>query len=36
MSDTEKANVKRIWKDVVTLNFHDEMDDSPLLTAVLT
>ena len=32
-SDTEKANVKRIWKDVVTYNFHDEIDDTQLLTA---
>ena len=33
LSDTEKANVKRIWKDVVTFIFHDEIDDSQLLTA---
>ena len=32
-SDTEKANVKRIQKDVVTYNFHDEIDDTQLLTA---
>ena len=35
LSDTEKANVKRIQKDVVTYNFHDEMDDTQLLTAAL-
>ena len=31
LSDTEKANIKRIWKDVVTFNFHDEIDGSQLL-----
>ena len=35
LSNTEKANVKRIQKDVVTYNFHDEIDDSQLLTAAL-
>ena len=35
LSDTEKANMKRIWKDVVTFNFHDGVDDSQLLTAEL-
>ena len=35
LSDSEKANVKRIQKDVVTYNFHDEIDDSQLLTAAL-
>ena len=35
LSDTEKANLKRIWKDVVTFNFHDGIDDSQLLTAEL-
>ena len=35
LCDTEKANHKRIWKDVVTFNFHDEIDDSQLLTAEL-
>ena len=35
LSDTEKANVMRIWKDVVTFNFHDEIDDNQLLTATL-
>ena len=33
LSNTEKGNMKRIWKDVVTYNFHDEIDDSQLLTA---
>ena len=33
LSDTEKANMKKIWKDVVTYNFHDEIDDSQLLTS---
>ena len=35
LSDTEKANVKRIWKNVVIYNFHDQIDDSQLLTAEL-
>ena len=35
LSDTEKANMKRIWKNVVIYNFHDEIDDSQLLTAEL-
>ena len=35
LSDTEKANVKRIWNDVVTFNFQDKIDDSQLLTAAL-
>ena len=35
LNDTEKANMKRIWKDVVSFNFHDEIDDSELLKAVL-
>ena len=35
LGDTEKANVKRIQKDVVTYNFHDEIDDSQLLTVTL-
>ena len=35
LSDTEKVNMKRIQKDVVTYNFHDEIDDSQLLTAEL-
>ena len=33
LSDTEKANMKKIWKTVVIYNFHDEIDDSQLLTA---
>ena len=33
LSYTEKANMKRIQKDVVTYNFHDEIDDSELLKA---
>ena len=35
LSDTEKVNVKIIWKDVVWFTFHDEIDDSELLTAEL-
>ena len=35
LSDTEKANMKRIWKNVVMYNFHDEIDDSQLLMAEL-
>ena len=35
LSDTDKANIKRIWKNVVIYNFHDEIDDSQLLTAEL-
>ena len=35
LSDTEKANMKRICKNVVMYNFHDEIDDSQLLTAEL-
>ena len=35
LGDTEKANMKRIWKNVVMYNFHDEIDDSQLLTAEL-
>ena len=34
-SDTEKANMKRIWKHVVCFNFHDEIDDSELMKAEL-
>ena len=34
-SDTEQGNFKRIRKDVVTYNFHDEIDDAQLLTADL-
>ena len=35
LSDTEKANMKKIWENVVIYNFHDEIDDSQLLTAEL-
>ena len=35
LSDTKKANLKRIWKDVVAFNFYGEIDDSQLLTAEL-
>ena len=35
LSDTEKANMKRIWKNVVMYNFHDEIDGCQLLTAEL-
>ena len=35
LSDTEKANMKRIWKNVVKYNFHEEIDDSQLLAAEL-
>ena len=35
LSDTEKVNMMRIWKNVVTYKFHDEIDDSQLLTAEL-
>ena len=34
LSDTEKANVKKIWKNVM-YSFYDEIDDSQLLTAEL-
>ena len=35
LSDAEKANMKIIQKNVVIYNFHDEIDDSQLLTAKL-
>ena len=35
VSDTEKANIKRIKKDVGTYNFYDEIDDTQFLTADL-
>ena len=35
LGDTEKANMKRIQKDVVSFNFHDEIDDSELLKVEL-
>ena len=34
-SNNEKANFQRIRKEVVTYNFHDEIDDAQLLTAHL-
>ena len=34
-SNTEKANFKTIKKDMVTYNFHDEIDDGQLLSADL-
>ena len=35
LSDTEIANMKRIWKNVVIYNFHGEIADSQLLPAEL-
>ena len=35
LSDTEKGNMKKIKKDVVTYNFYDEIDDSQLLASEL-
>ena len=35
LSDAEKANMEKIWENVVIYNFHDEIDDSQLLTAEL-
>ena len=35
LGDTEKNNMKRIQKNVIIYNFHDEIDDSQLLTAEL-
>ena len=35
LSDAEKANMKKNWENVVIYNFHDEIDDSQLLTAEL-
>ena len=35
LSDTEKANMKRIWKDIVTYNFYDDIDNNQFLTAEL-
>ena len=35
VSDTEEANMKRIWKNVVIYIFYEEIDDSQLLTAEL-
>ena len=34
-SDIDQAHFKRIRKDVVTYNFHDEIDNTQLLTADL-
>ena len=34
-SGTEKANVKRIRKDMIIYNIHDDMDDAQLLTPAL-
>ena len=33
LSDTEKANLKRVQKDVAIYNFHNEIDNSEFLTA---
>ena len=33
VSNTQQANFKRIRKDAVLYNFHDEIDDAQLLTA---
>ena len=35
VSDTEKGNMKKIQKDVVVHNFHDEIYDSQLLASEL-
>ena len=35
LNDTGKANVKRIWKDVVCFNVHNKIYDSQLLAAEL-
>ena len=35
LSDTEKGNMKKIWKDMVIHNFHDEIDDSQLFASEL-
>ena len=35
LSDAEKANMKKIWQNVVIYNFNDEIDDNQLLTADL-
>ena len=35
LSNTEKANMKKIQNDVVTYNFDDEIDDSQLLASEL-
>ena len=33
LSDTEKVNMKKVQKNVVFYNFHDEIDDSQLLAS---
>ena len=33
VSNTEQANFKKMRKDTVLYNFHDEIDDGQLLTA---
>ena len=33
VSNTQQVNFKRIRKDTVLYNFHDEIDDAQLLTA---
>ena len=35
LSDTEKGNMPKIQKDVVIYDFHDEIDESQLLTSEL-
>ena len=35
LSYTGKGNMKKIWKDVVICNFHDEIDKSELLASEL-
>ena len=33
LTDTEIGKMPKIWKDVVIYDFHDEIDDSKLLTS---
>ena len=33
VSNTQQANIKRMRKDTVLYNFHDEIDDGQCLTA---
>ena len=35
LTDTEKGNTRKIQKDVDIYDFHDEIDDSKLLTSEL-
>ena len=35
LSETEKANMKGVWKNVFMFNFHNEIGASQLLTAEL-